>query len=63
LANYSVRKAKNEPLERYLSDRVFAGEKGSTIAPDKKDVVGFAAFMDRYKAGLVIERSAVDGLK
>jgi sugar (pentulose or hexulose) kinase len=63
LATYSVRKSKNEPLELYLSDKVFAGEKGSTIAPDQKDVAGFAAFMERYKAGLNIERSAVDGLK
>jgi sugar (pentulose or hexulose) kinase len=63
LANYSVRKVKNEPLEVYLSERVFAGQKGSTIAPDRKDVAGFAAFMERYKNGLAIERAAVDGLK
>jgi sugar (pentulose or hexulose) kinase len=62
LANYSVGKAKNEPLEIYLSGKVFAGETGSTIAPDKRDVAGFAAFMERYKTGLNIERSAVDGL-
>jgi sugar (pentulose or hexulose) kinase len=63
LAAYMLHKAKNGPLETYLSETVFAGQKGTTIAPDKKDVAGFAAFMERYKAGLGIERAAVDGLK
>jgi len=63
LASYMLHKAKNEPLEAYLSDKVFAGENGTTIAPDQRDVDGFTAFMERYKKGLVIERAAVDGLK
>jgi sugar (pentulose or hexulose) kinase len=63
LASYMIHKGTNEPLEAYLSKRVFAGEKGSTIAPDSKDVDGFAAFMERYKKGLVIERAAVDVLR
>jgi sugar (pentulose or hexulose) kinase len=62
LASYMLNKS-NEPLEAYLSDKVFAGENGTTIAPDQKDVDGFAAFMGRYKKGLVIERAAVDGLR
>jgi sugar (pentulose or hexulose) kinase len=63
LAAYMIRKGANESLEVYLSDKVFVGEKGSTIAPDKKDVDGFAAFMERYKNGLGIERAAVEGMK
>ncbi len=63
LASYMLNKSNNEPLEAYLSDKVFAGEKGSTIAPEQSDVDGFAAFMARYKKGLVIERAAVDGLR
>jgi len=63
LASYMLNKSENEPLEAYLSDKVFAGEKGLTIAPDPKDVDGFATFMERYKKGLAIERAAVDGLK
>ena len=35
----------------------------TTIAPDQRDVHGFAAFMERYKEGLAIERTAVDALK
>jgi sugar (pentulose or hexulose) kinase len=62
LASYRLNK-KSEALEDYLSVKVFAGENGTTIAPDQKDVDGFAAFMERYKKGLVIERAAVDGLK
>lgn len=63
LAAYMLRKAANEPLEAYLSHKVFAGEKSVTIAPDPRDVEGFAAFMERYQRGLVIERAAVDGLR
>jgi sugar (pentulose or hexulose) kinase len=63
LATYMLYKAENEPLEAYLSSKVFAGEDGTTIAPDPRDVVGFTAFMERYKKGLVIERAAVDVLR
>lgn len=62
LGAYLLYKAENEPLEAYLSNRVFAREIGSTIAPEPADVAGFAAFMERYKKGLVIERTAVDAL-
>jgi sugar (pentulose or hexulose) kinase len=63
LASYMLHKGRNEPLENWLSEKVFAGENSSTMTPDTKDVNGFAAFMDRYKKGLVIEKAAVDGLK
>ena len=56
-------KETNEPLEAYLTNKVFAGEHGTTIVPDQRDVDGFAAFMARYKKGLVIERAAVNGLR
>ncbi len=63
LASYMLHKAENEPLEAYLLEKVFAGETGTTITPDPRDVIGFAAFMERYKNGLVIERTAVDALR
>ena len=63
LAAYMLHKAPNEPLETYLSNKVFVGEQGTTIAPDPADVDGFTAFMERYKKGLVIERAAVDALR
>jgi sugar (pentulose or hexulose) kinase len=62
LASYMLHKEKDEPLEAYLSKKVFAGENGATIAPDQRDVDGFMAFLERYKKGLIIERAAVDAL-
>jgi hypothetical protein len=47
----------------YLSNKVFAGDNSTTIAPDQGDVDGFTAFMERYKAGIAIERAAVHALK
>jgi sugar (pentulose or hexulose) kinase len=63
LASYMLHKKGNEPLETYLSNKVFAGEKSTTIAPDQGDVNGFAAFMERYIEGMAIERAAVHALK
>lgn len=63
LGAYMLFKSKDESLEAYLSNKVFAGEKGTMIGPDSRDVDGFAAFMERYKKGLSIERAAVDGLR
>lgn len=63
LASYMLRKATSEPLEAYLSDKVFAVESSTTVTPDQGDVNGFTAFMERYQQGLVIERIAVDTLK
>jgi sugar (pentulose or hexulose) kinase len=63
LASYMLHKGPNEPLEAYLTNKVFAGENGTTIVPDQRDVDGFVAFMARYKKGLVIERAAVDAMR
>jgi len=63
LASYMLRKKEHEPLEAYLSKKVFAGDNSTTIAPDQRDVDGFAAFMERYKEGIAIERAAVHALK
>ena len=62
LASYMLHKEEKEPLEAYLSNKVFAADNSTTIAPDQRDVLGFAAFMERYKEGLAIERTAVDAL-
>jgi sugar (pentulose or hexulose) kinase len=63
LASYMLHKEENESLEAFLSNKVFAGDKSTTVAPDPADVDGFAAFMERYKEGLAIEKTAVDALK
>jgi len=63
LAAFSSQRSENEPLESFLTNRVFGKLQVKRIDPDKKDVKGFAGFMERYKAGLAIERAAVDALK
>jgi sugar (pentulose or hexulose) kinase len=60
LGAYMREMEENEPLESYLSKKVFAGEKSQTITPDPNDVEGFETFMARYKDGLEIERTAVE---
>jgi len=62
LAAYMVQKEEGETLEAFLDKKVFAGEEGTTLAPDAKDVEGFNEFIKRYNAGLVIERAAVESL-
>ncbi len=62
LAAYMVQKEEGETLETFLDKKVFAGEEGTTLAPDAKDVEGFNEFIKRYNAGLPIERAAVESL-
>ncbi|MBN1920389.1 MAG: FGGY-family carbohydrate kinase [Anaerolineae bacterium] len=62
LAAYMHQHEPGETLEAYLARRVFTGQKRVTLAPDPQDVVGFAAFMERYTRGLSIERAAVEAL-
>lgn len=63
LAAYRLRKTQNETLEAYLAKKAFAWTYSMTVDPDPRDVEGFNMFMKRYKKGLIIERSAVDGLR
>ena len=59
LAAYMVKKSAGQSLGQYLGDCVFAGNKGSKMEPDKGDVEGFERFIQRYQAGLSVEREAV----
>ncbi len=63
LASYMVNRKGNESLDDFLNQKVFDGQKGSTVEPDPSDVAGFNEFMKRYTNGLAIERAAVDYLK
>jgi len=63
LAAYMMQKGENETLDEYLADKVFAGEAGSSMEPDRKDVEGFNCFIESYKAGLSIEKAAVEDFK
>ncbi len=63
LACYMAEKAPEETLPDYLSERIFAGQSGTTIAPKAEDVAGFDAFIEKYKAALPAEKAAVEGLR
>ena len=63
LASYMVNKEEGETLDDYLDKKVFAGNAGSCMEPDAEDVEGFESFIERYKAGLSIERAAIDTMK
>ncbi|WP_309712664.1 FGGY-family carbohydrate kinase [Pseudolysinimonas sp.] len=49
-------------LDSYLRDRVFASTESRTVQPGVDDVAGYAAYLDRYRAGLAVERAAVTAL-
>lgn len=49
-------------LGEYLEREVFATASPSVVDPDPADVVGFAAYLDRYRAGLAIESAATTAL-
>ena len=62
LAAYRANRAEGQTLEAYLDERVFAGQKVSTLEPEKADVDGFNAFLARYKAALPVEKAAVTNI-
>jgi sugar (pentulose or hexulose) kinase len=51
-----------ESLADYLTSPVFAVADTTTVSPGIDDVAGFAAYLDRYQAGLAVERAAVTAL-
>jgi sugar (pentulose or hexulose) kinase len=61
LASYAASGADLD-LDGYLRERVFAGARFDTVEPVPADVAGFATYLDRYRAGLPVERAAVDAL-
>lgn len=62
LAAYLVDRKKGESLADYLDNNVFCGAAGNSEEPDERDAKGFDEFMKRYRAGLVVERTAGDVL-
>ncbi|MGN0376195.1 MAG: xylulokinase [Suilimivivens sp.] len=63
LADYRKNREESESLQDFLNNKIFAGQSGSSMEPDPKDVEGFDKFMKRYMAGLTIEHAAVDAWK
>ena len=63
LASYLVNAEDGETLEDYLDKNIFAEAKSETAEPDETDMQGFEKFLERYKATLPVEKSAVETLK
>ena len=63
LASYMVDRADGEKLEDYLSNRIFAGKPVERVEPVAADVDSFNAYIERYSAGLPIERAAVECIR
>ncbi len=47
-------------LEDFLEKSVFASVRSVTLTPDVEDMAGFHTYLERYKGGLVVERTAVN---
>jgi sugar (pentulose or hexulose) kinase len=62
LALYMKNRETGEALETFLSRKIFMNQQGTTVNPDPEDVKGFDEFLKQYKAGLPIEREAVQVL-
>jgi sugar (pentulose or hexulose) kinase len=52
----------DQDLATYLAEQVFAGAAVDVVEPDAADVAGYAVFLERYAAGLAIERAATQAL-
>ena len=63
LASYLVNKEKDETLEDFLDNKVFASSKGSSVDPDPDDVIGFDKFIEVYKSSLDAEKAAVAAIR
>ena len=61
LAGYAV-EGGGTSLSDYLRDTVFAATELATASPGIDDVAGFAAYLDRYRDGLDVVRTAITTL-
>lgn len=63
LAAFMTEKEADETLPDYLTNRIFAGQTGTTIEPRPEDVAGFDAFVEKYRSTLPAEKAAVEGMR
>jgi len=63
LAGYMVNNPNKLSLADYLEEVVFAGNKGTSIAPTPEDVAGFNKYIENYKQCLPVEQCAVEHKK
>ena len=63
LAEFLRTKGAGESLERFLDQKVFDANQGTSIDPQKEDVDSFNDYMTRYKAAVSVEKEAIRSLK
>ncbi len=61
-ARLNVASGAHEPLAEYLHAHVFRGASFTVVEPHPDDVDGFVSYLDRYRAGLAIERAAAQSI-
>ncbi|WP_426765033.1 xylulokinase [Pseudarthrobacter sp. 1G09] len=52
----------SDDLDHFLRTSVFGGAEFETTDPRPDDAAGFSTYLDRYSAGLVVQRTAIDSL-
>ena len=62
LASYLSARRRHRPRPATSNERVFADADIDVVDPDPADVAGFSAYLDRYRAGLAVERAAAEAL-
>lgn len=62
LADY-LRSGAGDDLSDFLTDRVFADATFEVAEPDPEEVAGFTRFLERFEAGLTIERAATEAIR
>ncbi len=62
LAAYLLRREQGETLSDFLSKRVFQTCSSTTLPPNQEIRAGFQAYLDRFRAALDVERTAVAAL-
>ncbi|MCQ4087821.1 xylulokinase [Saccharibacillus sp. JS10] len=62
LSSYMQTRSDNETLADFLENQVFGNAEVQQLSPEAQDVAGFEAFIQRYEAGLEIEKAAVQHL-
>lgn len=60
LAAYMVDRdgGSDRTLVEYLDQKIFTGMTGVTVTPTQEEIEGFDAFMEQYRAGLEMEKTA-----
>ena len=49
-------------LEDFLDNNIFCDAPGTKLDPEDADVAGFKAYLDRFIAGLPVEKAAIETL-